>query len=130
MRKSLERIRICLEREAPHLASSLQAGLNLDQMHDIMGTKAAKYRIPDEVVKLYSWRNGQIGNVPFFDVVRFLPFEDAVAYASLAEEYSIGEFPLMVFQELNYDAGYRFKVRAWEAEARTRLPLDTWGGTD
>jgi hypothetical protein len=123
MRKSLEAIRAWLEREAPHLAASLQAGLSLTQMQEIMGTKAEKYRIPDEVVKLYSWRNGQSGNVPFFDVLRFQPFEEAVGYASLVEEYSDGEFPLMVFQELNYDAGYRFKCGP---QKQKRAPAYRW----
>src|SRR5207249_1110216 len=100
MRESLERIRVWLELKAPHLASSLQAGLSLADMHQIMGTKAAQYRIPEEVVELYAWRNGQSGDVPFFDVLRFQPFEDAVEYANLVEEYSDGEFPLVVFKEL------------------------------
>jgi hypothetical protein len=123
MRKSLESIRAWLEREAPHLAASLQPGLNLAQMQEIMGTKAEKYCIPDEVVKLYAWRNGQSGNVPFFDVLRFQPFEEAVAYANLVEEHSDGEFPLMVFQELNYDAGYRFKCGT---KKQKRAPTYRW----
>lgn len=109
MRENLERIRIWLERETPHLAASLQPGLSLAEMRNIMGAKSADYRMPEEVVELYEWRNGQAGNVPFFDVVRFQPFEDAVAYANLAEAYFDGGFPLMVFQELNYDAGYQFR---------------------
>jgi hypothetical protein len=109
MRNSLERIRIWLEREAPHLAASLQPGLSPENMHQIMGPKSAQYRIPDEVVELYAWRNGQGEDVPFFDVLRFQPFEDAVAYANLVEQYFNGAFPLMVFQELNYDAGYQFR---------------------
>ncbi len=123
MRESLERIRIWLEREAPHLASSLQAGLSLGEMRRIMGTKAAQYRIPEEIVELYSWRNGQSEYVPFFDLLRFQPFEDAVQYANAVEEYSNGMFPLMVFQELNYDAGYRFKCGRKKAK---RAPAHLW----
>lgn len=74
-----------------------------------MGPKSAKYRIPEEVVELYGWRNGQAGDVPFFANERFQPFEDAVEYANLVEEYFCGTFPLMVFQELGYDAGYQFR---------------------
>lgn len=108
MRNYLERIRTWLEREAPNLASSLQPGLSREQMLEVMGPISAKYRIPEEVVELYRWRNGQAGAVPFFDVLRFQPFEEAVEYGNLVEEYSDGMFPLMVFQDLSYDAGYRF----------------------
>jgi hypothetical protein len=123
MRSSLERIRIWLEREAPHLASSLQPGLSASDMQRIMGPKNAQYRIPDELVELYAWRNGQAGAVPFFDVLRFQPFGDAVAYANLVEEYFGGAFPLMVFQDLNYDAGYQF--RCWPVEQKS-APAYRW----
>src|SRR5450755_3354239 len=123
MRENLERIRVWLEREAPHLASSLQTGLSRADMQQIMGKKAAQYCIPEEVAELYAWRNGQSEYVPFFDVLRFQPFEDAVEYANLVEEYSDGEFPLMVFQELNYDAGYRFKC---ESKEQSKVPAFRW----
>src|SRR5207249_1645029 len=42
---------------------------------------------------------------------------------NLVEEYSDGEFPLMIFQELNYDAGYRFKCGA---EERKHAPAYRW----
>ena len=109
MHSSLEKIRFWLERKMPQLASSLQPGLSPGDMQRIMGPRGARYRIPEEVVELYTWRNGQAGDVPFFDVLRFQPFEDAVAYGNLVEEYFDGAFPLMVFQELNYDAGYQFR---------------------
>jgi hypothetical protein len=88
-----------------------------------MGKKATQYCIPEEVAELYAWRNGQSEYVPFFDVLRFQPFEDAVEYANLVEEYSDGEFPLMVFQELNYDAGYRFKC---ESKEQSKVPAFRW----
>ncbi len=69
MRESLERIRIWLEREAAHLASSLQPGLSFAEMRQVMGPKASQYRIPEEVIELYAWRNGQSEHVPFFDQV-------------------------------------------------------------
>lgn len=74
-----------------------------------MGPKGAHFRIPDEVVELYCWRNGQAEDVPFFGCLRFQPFEDAVAYGNLVEEYFDGSYPLMVFQELGYDAGYQVR---------------------
>ena len=123
MRESLERIRMWLEREAPHLASSLQPGLSSEDLQRIMGPKSAQYRVPEEVVELYAWRNGQAGNLPFFDVLRFQPFEDAVAYANLVEEYFDGAFPLMVFQELNYDAGYQFRCGP---EEQSSVPAYRW----
>jgi hypothetical protein len=109
MHNNLKRIRIWLEREAPHLASALQPGLSPKDMQQIMGPKSARYRIPEEVVELYTWRNGQVGDAPLFGVLRFQPFEDAVAYGNLVEAYFDGVFPLMVFQELNYDAGYQIR---------------------
>ena len=112
-----------LEREAPHLASSLQPGLSPEDMQRIMGPKSARYCIPEEVVELYAWRNGQAGNLPFFDVLRFQPFEDAVAYANLVEEYFNGAFPLMVFQELDYDAGYQFRCGP---EEQRSVPAYRW----
>lgn len=112
LRRSLERIQIWLEREAPDLASSLQPGLSREQMLQIMGPTSAKYQIPDEVVELYGWRNGQSQALPFFDVLRFQSFEEAVEYGNLVEEYFDGTFPLMIFQELCYDAGYQARCGA------------------
>jgi hypothetical protein len=59
MREDLERILIWLQREAPHLAVPLQAGLSIPEMQQIMGAKASQYRIPEEIVEMYAWRNGQ-----------------------------------------------------------------------
>jgi hypothetical protein len=92
-------------------------------MKQIMGMKTAQYRIPEEVVELYAWRNGQSSCLPFFNGLRFQPFEDAVEYANIVEKYSDGEFPLMIFQEPNYDAGYRFKCGASE---RQQAPAYRW----
>lgn len=109
IREGLERIRIWLEREAPDLASSLQPALSPTEIKRVMGSKAARYRVPDEVMELYCWHNGQAGDLPFFNSLRFQPFEDAVAYGNLVEEYFNGTLPLMIFQELGYDAGYQVK---------------------
>lgn len=112
----LERIRIWIEREVPHIGTSLQTGISVAEMKKIMGTKSAQYRIPREIEELYKWRNGQSENVVLFGDSRFMPFEEAVEYADIVEEYSDGEFPLMVFQELDYDAGYRFKCKSGDEE--------------
>ena len=105
----LERIRIWLQRDAPDIASSLQPPLTSIEIKRIMGPKEKLYRIPTEVVELYRWQNGQAGEVPFFDSLRFQPFEEAVAYGNLVEEYFSGAFPLMLFQEFGYDAGYQVR---------------------
>lgn len=123
VRANLERIRIWLEREVPSLAASLQPGLSREQMLEIMGPKGAKYHLPQEVVDLYAWCNGQAEQVPFFGVLRFQPFEEAVDYGNVVEEYFDGEFPLMVFQELGYDAGYQFRCSSKEEK---QTPAYRW----
>lgn len=114
--KHLERIRSWLERHASHLASALQPGLSRQQMLQIMGPKAQVYRIPEEVVELYAWRNGQAGQAVLFGYLHFAPFEEAVGYGNLVGEYFEGSFPLMVFQELGYDAGYQVRCTGSDQE--------------
>ena len=58
--------------------------------------------------------------MPFFDVLRFQPFKEAVAYGNLVEQYFDGVFPLMLFQELNYDAGYQVRCGTEEQSMRRR----------
>lgn len=123
MYKNLERIRIWLERETPHLASSLQPALSREDIKRIMGPRARHFRIPDEIVELYCWRNGQAEDVPFFGCLRFQPFEDAVAYGNLVGEYFDGSLPLMVFKELGYDAGYQ--VRCGPKKQKS-VPVYRW----
>jgi hypothetical protein len=117
---TLERIQIWLEENAPMVASSLQPGLTREQLRLILGPKSDTFRLPEEIVKLYEWRNGQSGKVPFFDVLRFQTFEEAVEYGNLVEKYFDGTFPLMILQELCYDAGYQARcVRNDETIAPT-----------
>jgi hypothetical protein len=127
LRSSLETIRIWLELEATIAASSLQPGLTRERMLEILGSKREKFQVPEEIVELYSWRNGQSEGVAFFDVLRFQPFEEAVEYGNLVEEYFDGVFPLMIFQELNYDAGYQARCGPNEAET---APAYRWDHGD
>jgi hypothetical protein len=96
-------------------------------MLQVLGTKSEKYRIPEEVMELYEWRNGQTEGVPFFDVLRFQPFAEAVEYGNLVEEYFDGTFPLMIFQELFYDAGYQARCGLNEEKV---VPAYRWDHGD
>jgi len=74
-------------------------------------------------VQLYAWRNGQNGQVPLFDVLRFQPFDEAVDYGNVVEEYFDGSFPLMILQEPCYDGGYQ--ARCGCSDAMT-VPAYRW----
>jgi hypothetical protein len=87
--------------------------------------KAEEFRIPEEVVELYEWRNGQSAEAPFFGGFRFQPFDKAVEYGQFFDEGFPHEFRLLVFQEFDYGCTHGYGVQC-RTDDQKSAPVFRW----
>ncbi|PIQ28881.1 hypothetical protein COW36_09470 [bacterium (Candidatus Blackallbacteria) CG17_big_fil_post_rev_8_21_14_2_50_48_46] len=88
----------------PLSVKALQAPLTLEQIQKL--SSELPFSLPEELIELYQWHNGQSNNRPFFGGYTFYPLEEAIEEYQLALETSEEEgrlwkaswFPVFGFQ--------------------------------
>ena len=90
----------------------LQPGLGQEEI--LRQLQAVPFRLPDEFVELYRWRNGTAAgeegeDTSLFEIHRFLPLDEAIrnfqeTYPEVKESYGPGDW-LQAFQDVTSD-GY------------------------
>lgn len=112
---ALEKIMYWLEKNKPQSVNSFLPGLSLYEIHS--GEEKIGYALPEEIYKLYQWRNGTTEDCwsLFFPSIGFLPFDRAVTISQgwnsiifgreeeLREEEWYVKAPLFIFQMENSD---------------------------
>jgi cell wall assembly regulator SMI1 len=77
MQELLERLELWLQQNKPDFSSQLQPGLSLDEIIEI--TTPLQFQLPNEVIELYRWHNGNLDlGDDLFLFYRFLPLQEAV----------------------------------------------------
>ncbi len=112
----------------PSTIKSLQPGLTIEEIESKV--KDLPFRLTEEVIELYQWRNGMIDDGScFFRYYRFLPLEETLEESTLCEEawglsLPFGWFPLFEFE------GEFFAVVGAEENTENSLILNTYEGID
>lgn len=116
------------ENNKPSTIDSLQPGLTIEEIESIV--KDLPFRLTQEVIELYQWRNGMIDDGScFFSAFRFLPLEEAIEELKLMEEAWGLSLPLGWFPLFEYEGEYFAAVGA-EENTENSLILHTYHGID
>lgn len=116
------------ENNKPSTIEFLQPGLTIEEIESKV--KDLPFRLTQEVIELYQWRNGMIDDGSwFFRYYRFLPLEETLEQSNLCEEawglsLPFGWFPLFEFE------GEFFAVVGAEENTENSLILHTYEGID
>lgn len=82
--QSLKAIEAWHQEHHPRSAQALQPPIKPEKLNQLAAE--LPFELPSELVKLYSWHNGQSHNAPFFNSFTFFPFEEALEEYALALE--------------------------------------------
>jgi len=83
---ALDRIMNWLQINQPEVANSFLPGLTAEEIR--AGEEKIGFKLPEEIYKLYQWRNGSTEAYSFFlPSIAFLPFDEAIRVSQEDQDF-------------------------------------------